>query len=76
MGGPTSSYATAGIALRVISLLKPPHYDKVETPWGGDPKHLLNKWLNMIMSHSGGSGFKREEFLMPPPGSEPWQFVL
>jgi hypothetical protein len=35
MGGPASSYATAGIALRVISILKPPHHDKVETPRGG-----------------------------------------
>jgi len=35
MGGPTSSYATAGIALRVISVLKPPHHDKVEIPRGG-----------------------------------------
>jgi hypothetical protein len=32
MGGPTSSYATAGISLRVIGVLKPPHHDKVETP--------------------------------------------
>jgi hypothetical protein len=35
MGDPTSSYATAGIALRVIGMLKPPHHDKVETPRGG-----------------------------------------
>jgi hypothetical protein len=35
MGGPTSSYATAGIALRIISPLKPSHYFKVETPSGG-----------------------------------------
>jgi hypothetical protein len=32
MGAPTSSYATAGIALRVSGALKPHHYDKVETP--------------------------------------------
>jgi hypothetical protein len=31
-GGPASSYATAGIALRVSGILKPPHHDKVETP--------------------------------------------
>ena len=31
-GGPASSYATAGIALRVTGVLKPPHHDKVETP--------------------------------------------
>jgi hypothetical protein len=32
MAGPTSSYATAGIALRVSGALKPHHHDKVETP--------------------------------------------
>jgi hypothetical protein len=31
-GGPASSYTTAGIALRVTDVLKPPHHDKVETP--------------------------------------------
>jgi len=31
-GGPASSYATAGIALRVTGLRKPPHHDKVEAP--------------------------------------------
>jgi hypothetical protein len=30
MGDPTSSYATAGIALRVSRALKPHHHDKVE----------------------------------------------
>jgi hypothetical protein len=35
MGGPTSSYATAGIALTVIWPHKPHHYVKVETPSGG-----------------------------------------
>jgi hypothetical protein len=29
-GGPASSYATDGIALRVTGVLKPPHHDKVE----------------------------------------------
>jgi hypothetical protein len=29
---PASSYATAGIALRVTDVLKPPHHDKVEPP--------------------------------------------
>ena len=29
-GGPASSYATAGKALRVTGVLKPPHHDKVE----------------------------------------------
>jgi hypothetical protein len=32
MGDPTSSYATAGIALRVSGALKLHHHDKVETP--------------------------------------------
>jgi hypothetical protein len=32
MGAPTSSYATAGIDLRVSGALKPHHHDKVETP--------------------------------------------
>jgi hypothetical protein len=31
MGDPTSSYATAGIALRVSGALKPYHHDRVET---------------------------------------------
>jgi hypothetical protein len=32
MGDSTSSYATAGIALRVSGALKPHHHDKMETP--------------------------------------------
>jgi hypothetical protein len=32
MSDPISSYATAGIALRVSGALKPHHHDKVETP--------------------------------------------
>ena len=36
MGGPTSSYATAGIARRVIGVLKPPHHGKVGTQRGGN----------------------------------------
>jgi hypothetical protein len=34
LGGPTSSYATAGIALRVTEACKLPHHVKVETPSG------------------------------------------
>jgi hypothetical protein len=48
MGGPTSSYATAGIALRVIGVLKPPHHDKVETPPPRRALSILNSkhsWL-------------------------------
>jgi hypothetical protein len=32
IGTPTSSYATAGIGLRVSGAFKPHHHDKVETP--------------------------------------------
>jgi hypothetical protein len=32
MGDPTSSYATAGIALRFSGAIKPHHDNKVETP--------------------------------------------
>jgi hypothetical protein len=32
MGASISSYATAGIALRVSGALKPHYHDKVETP--------------------------------------------
>jgi hypothetical protein len=32
---PTSSYATAGITLRVSGALKPHHHDKAETPTMG-----------------------------------------
>jgi hypothetical protein len=39
MGDPTSSYATAGIALRVSRALKPHHHDKVETPSVGKKSH-------------------------------------
>jgi hypothetical protein len=38
MGGTASSYATAGIALRVLGALKPHHHDKVETPSVGNTK--------------------------------------
>jgi hypothetical protein len=41
MGAPTSSYATAGIALRVSGALKPHHHQKVETP--PVEKYLFNK---------------------------------
>jgi len=34
LGDPTSSYATAGIALRVAEARKLPHHVKVETPSG------------------------------------------
>jgi hypothetical protein len=39
MGGSTSSYATAGIALGVSGALKPHHQDKVEIIWVGEVKN-------------------------------------
>jgi hypothetical protein len=35
MGGPTSSFATAGLTLGILWPRKPHHYAKVETPSGG-----------------------------------------
>jgi hypothetical protein len=51
MGDPTSSYATAGIALRVSGALKPHHHDKVETPSVGINIHQLHEILlqNLIV---------------------------
>jgi hypothetical protein len=42
MGCPTSSYATAGIAVRVSRALKPHHHDKEEIPLVGiaDQKYI------------------------------------
>jgi len=36
MGDPASSYATAGIALRILEALKPPHSDLPILRQGGD----------------------------------------
>jgi hypothetical protein len=44
MGAPTSSYATAGIALRVSGALKPHHHDKVEIPSVGQ----VNEYTEII----------------------------
>jgi hypothetical protein len=43
MDGPTSSYAIAGIALRVSGALKPHHYNKVETPSVGLSANTIHK---------------------------------
>jgi len=43
LGDPTSSYATAGIALRVAEARKLPHHVKVETPSGEENKVLVIK---------------------------------
>jgi hypothetical protein len=40
LGGPTSSYATAGIALWVIGTHKPHHHDQVEAPSVGIYMHI------------------------------------
>jgi hypothetical protein len=45
MVDPTSSYATAGIALRVSGALKPHHHNKVETPSAGSSEHYRYKIL-------------------------------
>jgi hypothetical protein len=45
MGDPTSSYATAGIALRVSGTLKPHHHNKVETPSVG---MVINMCQNIV----------------------------
>jgi hypothetical protein len=43
MGDPISSYATAGISLRLSGALKPHHHDKVETPSVGmNDKHRMD----------------------------------
>jgi hypothetical protein len=44
MGASTSSYANAGIALRVSGALKPHHHDKVETSSVGNQ---CNRALNI-----------------------------
>jgi hypothetical protein len=48
MSDPTSSYATAGIALRVSGALKPHHHDKVETPSGGGLCKILSRIVTKI----------------------------
>jgi len=55
-GGPTSSYATAGIALWIIAPLKPPYpakdvFVKVETLQGGSKQIILRSFIDVM--HSG-----------------------
>jgi hypothetical protein len=45
MSDPTSSYATAGIALRVSGALKPHHHDKAETQSVGRDAVYFGKYL-------------------------------
>ena len=54
-GGPASSYATAGIALRVTDVLKPPHHDKVETPMRRS-KHV-EAWNKLIIKFSASNKY-------------------
>jgi hypothetical protein len=49
MGASTSSYATAGIALRVSGELKPHHHDKVETPSMGDILELVSQKSYLVL---------------------------
>jgi hypothetical protein len=49
MDDPTSSYATAGITLRVSGALKPYHRDEVETPSVGLLQLLLLLLLLLIL---------------------------
>jgi hypothetical protein len=52
----TSSYATAGIALRTSGALKPHHHDKVETPSVGKKKKMVfeNRTLRKIFRRKKG----------------------
>jgi hypothetical protein len=53
MGSSTSSYATAGIALKVSGALKPHHHDKVETPSVGLTwKYTNDIWTNVFYEYS------------------------
>jgi len=56
--GPTSSYATDGIALRIIAPRKPPYpakddFVKVEIPQGGNM--VLNNAITSVAQFSSGS---------------------
>jgi hypothetical protein len=48
MGDPISSYATAGIALRVSGALNPHHHDKLETPSVGKVGNMFVKKIKSI----------------------------
>jgi hypothetical protein len=53
MDGPTSSYATASIALRVSGALEPPHHDKVETPSVGTVVFCIHFFAYSLLFSSG-----------------------
>jgi hypothetical protein len=58
MFDPTSSYATAGIALWISGALKPHHHDKVKTPFVGlvpfYPLQIMHWYVFVICSPSDG----------------------
>ena len=66
-GGPTSSYATAGIALRVTGVLKPPHHDKVEAPMRRSKSINLKNiyWLEKSCERGRRAAFMSPFFLVP-----------
>jgi hypothetical protein len=53
MGGPTGSYATAGIALRVSGALKPHHHDKVEIPLVGSVQYIVSSKQKKLLPEDG-----------------------
>jgi len=59
MGDPTSSYTTAGKALRVIWPCKPYHYMKVGINMEGHPRILLAEFLSY-------GTYKNKKLLMCP----------
>jgi hypothetical protein len=59
MGDPTSSYATAGIVLRVSGALKPHHHHKVETPSVG-ARIIIYDISVLLVEPSGATSQQRE----------------
>jgi hypothetical protein len=53
MGESTSSYATAGTALRISEALKPHHHDKVETPLVGFYENAVWEIKGRMMGWAG-----------------------
>jgi hypothetical protein len=49
MGDPTSSYATAGIALKVSGALKPHHHDKAEAPSVGFSGTYMSLFIRVLL---------------------------
>jgi hypothetical protein len=51
LGDPASSYATAGLALRIILPHKPHHYVKVEAPSGGGVDQQMPECVHVPSLH-------------------------